>query len=277
MAKFSSGRKGSGSSGGRGPKEGVPEYIQDADVEGGERPPKDNAGLILRWGAYILDSIVIEIIVLGMFILFLYSGLIDMGFGSFLGYLNPSYENMLNLVFFAYQLSTMLVAVVYFTLFEASRRRATPWKMVLNIEVVDKRGEPIGLKTAFLRNIFRLVWAIPCIGVIVLIFEAILVYSSQQRIGDMVADTYVVKESQRSYGSGGAQYQDKGLQASRHSQSQGAPMREGSSKISGVSSSGSSVQADWKGDTQRCDKCGAWLSGKKRVCPHCGNDLTNQE
>lgn len=86
---------------------------------------------------------------------------------------------------------TVLV-VGYFVGFEALNGGRTPGKRSVGIRVVGFDGGPIGFLAAFLRNLVRVVDFLPMaygIGAV-----AVLVTSTNQRLGDLVARTIVIRE-----------------------------------------------------------------------------------
>jgi uncharacterized RDD family membrane protein YckC len=82
-----------------------------------------------------------------------------------------------------------LLWILYFTYFEGSQGQ-TPAKRWLNIKVVRDNGSTINYTTALIRNILRIIDALP----IVYILGAILIAVSEkrQRLGDIVAKTQVI-------------------------------------------------------------------------------------
>jgi uncharacterized RDD family membrane protein YckC len=80
----------------------------------------------------------------------------------------------------------------YFTLFEAFWRGQTPGKRVMRIRVIQQTGRPIGLFESMGRNLLRAIDMLPTFY----IFGVITMFltSRQQRLGDLVAGTFVVHE-----------------------------------------------------------------------------------
>jgi len=80
--------------------------------------------------------------------------------------------------------------ILYFTYFEGSQGQ-TPAKRWRNIKVVREDGSSIDYGTALVRNILRIIDALP----IVYILGAILiaVTDKRQRLGDIVAKTLVIR------------------------------------------------------------------------------------
>jgi uncharacterized RDD family membrane protein YckC len=67
----------------------------------------------------------------------------------------------------------------------------TPGKKLIGIKVVDDRGNVPGIAKSLIRNILRIVDQLPTLYII----GIILIYTNDdnQRLGDMVGDTYVVR------------------------------------------------------------------------------------
>ena len=85
-----------------------------------------------------------------------------------------------------------LVTIGYFALFETIWRGQTPGKRVTGIRVVRENGLPLRFRDALLRNLFRIVDNLPSNGLAGLI--SFFATRHQQRIGDLVAGTVVVRE-----------------------------------------------------------------------------------
>lgn len=78
--------------------------------------------------------------------------------------------------------------------FETRRQGRTPGKRALKLRVVDARGLPVSLYQSLVRNIVRVLDFSPAfygIGGI-----AALTTSSRRRLGDVVADTLVIRDAQ---------------------------------------------------------------------------------
>lgn len=78
--------------------------------------------------------------------------------------------------------------------FETRRQGRTPGKRALKIRVIDARGLPVSLHQSLVRNITRVLDFAPAfygIGAI-----ASLVSKSHRRLGDIIADTLVVRDAQ---------------------------------------------------------------------------------
>jgi len=157
------------------------------------RPHFNHASTLRRIGAYIIDMIFLLIFTLLPFLFFFFLGFVSLEiFIEEHTYLFPGF-------FFPFYLIgiSAIIDLIYFTILESKKGwGATIGKRILNIKVIDEYGRKIDLGTSFVRNIARLLWQIPCIGFIILIIDVVLVADSNQRIGDRLASTYVVKESQ---------------------------------------------------------------------------------
>jgi uncharacterized RDD family membrane protein YckC len=80
----------------------------------------------------------------------------------------------------------------YFIFFELIWNGQTPGKRAVGIRVLTVRGEPVTLVHSLVRNLLRLIDALPSaymVGVI-----SILVTPRSQRLGDLAAGTIVVRE-----------------------------------------------------------------------------------
>ena len=86
-------------------------------------------------------------------------------------------------------LAALVVAFAYFAIME-SRFGQTLGKMALGIKVVREDGGEIGTRDAVLRTLMRIV---DSIGSYAVAFVVALVSGKNQRLGDMVAKTVVVR------------------------------------------------------------------------------------
>lgn len=78
--------------------------------------------------------------------------------------------------------------------FETRKQGRTPGKRMLKIRVIDARGLPVSLHQSLVRNITRTFDFIPVfygVGAI-----AMMVSKSRRRLGDIIADTLVVRDAQ---------------------------------------------------------------------------------
>ncbi|MDP9194444.1 MAG: RDD family protein, partial [Acidobacteriota bacterium] len=78
--------------------------------------------------------------------------------------------------------------------FETRRQGRTPGKRALKIRVIDARGLPVSLHQSLVRNIARVLDFAPMfygVGAI-----AVMASPTRRRIGDILADTLVVRDAQ---------------------------------------------------------------------------------
>ena len=102
----------------------------------------------------------------------------------------PSGSGLAMLILFV--LIILLVYPAYFILFESIWNGQTPGKRLTGIRVVMRGGLPLNSQAIWMRNLMRLVDMLPSnhfAGII-----AFFATNSQQRVGDLVADTIVVRE-----------------------------------------------------------------------------------
>lgn len=78
--------------------------------------------------------------------------------------------------------------------FETRKQGRTPGKRALRIRVIDARGLPVSLYQSLVRNIARILDFVPMfygVAAIVTLFS-----KSRRRLGDIIADTLVVRDAQ---------------------------------------------------------------------------------
>jgi uncharacterized RDD family membrane protein YckC len=85
-----------------------------------------------------------------------------------------------------------LVQFTYDVLFEVLASGRTPGKRWTGLRVVRTTGAPVGFVTSAVRNLLRLVDALPAMYAVGIV--AVLASSRNQRLGDMAAGTLVVRE-----------------------------------------------------------------------------------
>jgi uncharacterized RDD family membrane protein YckC len=90
--------------------------------------------------------------------------------------------------------ATGLLALAYFLAFEGASGQ-TPGKNLFGLVVVTDRGEPCGFREAAIRTLLRLIDALPVFYLVGVL--AILLTDEQQRLGDLAADTVVVRAAAR--------------------------------------------------------------------------------
>jgi uncharacterized RDD family membrane protein YckC len=89
------------------------------------------------------------------------------------------------------QLGVSLIGIVYFIVMEALKG-ATVGKMAMGLKVVKKDGSAISWQESVIRNLLRIVDALPVFYIVGII--CIAVTDLKQRVGDMAAGTLVVKK-----------------------------------------------------------------------------------
>jgi uncharacterized RDD family membrane protein YckC len=131
------------------------------------------AGLGSRFLARLLDSLIQVVIIVGL------------AFGMFRygmpGIVQAAGWVLLFLVMFAYDVP-----------FEVLNNGRTPGKMAAGIRVAERAGEPIGFIASAIRNIVRIVDFLPVFYVVGSI--SIVATQDDQRLGDLAAGTYVVRD-----------------------------------------------------------------------------------
>jgi uncharacterized membrane protein SpoIIM required for sporulation len=136
------------------------------------------AGIGSRALAAVVDHLILLAIGGVLLLLVGLFGLLDVGLGG----------GSLFVIGVAY----LVVLCFYFVLFETRRGGQTPGKQLIGIRVVDASGRGITTGPALLRNLLRLADFLP--GPYVVGLLAIAIHPRNQRLGDMVADTLVVRD-----------------------------------------------------------------------------------
>ncbi len=133
-----------------------------------------HAGFYSRYLAFRIDAIVIGIFIT-LPILFLS-----------LVHLDETYQMIIGVV-----VALFIPQILYYPIFEAKWN--TAGKSFAGIKVVDRNGDQITFKQAFIRNLEKLIWVIPVIGQIYAYLSSQAIKWDDQRFGDGWADTYVIK------------------------------------------------------------------------------------
>ncbi|MBN2081365.1 RDD family protein [bacterium] len=167
------------------------EFLEDYEVLTVETPENIElrlplAGFGPRFLAQLIDGLIqgsIAFILVLIVIIFSSFGMVvDPGTGATV---------MLILVLLAIILTTL----GYYVIFETIWNGQTPGKRVTGIRVVKRGGLPLTFTDALLRNLIRIVDNLPSYGLVGLI--SFFSTRNQQRLGDLVADTVVVREFTR--------------------------------------------------------------------------------
>lgn len=138
------------------------------------------AGLGSRVGANLLDSLILGLIVVVVII-----AIAIVGFG-------PISEDVLFLIFGLGFLLLFLVYFGYYLLFETLNSGRTPGKAAMGIRVIRLDGTPLRFGAVAIRNVLRFVDSLPIFYATGLI--SIVVTARNQRIGDLVAGTVVIRD-----------------------------------------------------------------------------------
>lgn len=144
----------------------TPEYVQFNFVV---------AGLMSRFLALALDKVISALIFLGVALVASLTALASLGVGS--------------LVFFV---GWFLVDWGYMSFFELLWSGQTVGKRALGLRVIQESGVRVGFYQSVLRNLLRPVDSLPVFYLVGGVFA--LFSRSQQRLGDLVAGTIVVRE-----------------------------------------------------------------------------------
>lgn len=152
--------------------------------------PTKYASIFRRFVAFLVDTLITVTIPLIFFIIlrFMTHGEFpDFVHGLFIGWpgINDPMVSDMTWMFDIF----VLINIVYFTLFEGSRRQATPGKMLTGIFVTDYNGNRISYLRALGRSLGRILSMIICfVGYLVALFTA-----RNQTFHDLLASTLVLE------------------------------------------------------------------------------------
>jgi len=92
----------------------------------------------------------------------------------------------------AFLVLMLLLPFIYYCYFEYAWNGQSPGKRVAGIRVVKRGGVPLSFRDVLIRNLLRMVDWLPSSGFIALV--SFFATKHQQRLGDLAADTVVVRE-----------------------------------------------------------------------------------
>ena len=164
------------------------EYLEDYDVLTVETPENLElrlplAGFGPRFLALLLD-VIIQGVVSAIVAVFIFALAIPSAFGA-----SQAASILMLLLLLAL---VVLITFGYGALFEWLWNGQTPGKRIVGIRVIRRGGLPLRPRDVLLRNLFRIVDMAPSYGLIGTISFFATKY--QQRLGDLVADTVVIRE-----------------------------------------------------------------------------------
>lgn len=154
------------------------------------------AGFWLRFVAYIIDNIIIQII--QSFVIIPVLGVMGIGFASASAFdwddISGA-ETVGMLIAFISAMSalvivSLIIQVLYYALMESSKNKATLGKMALGLEVVDMDGKKLDFGKALIRQLGKIIS-----GMIFLIGYIMAGFTEKkQALHDIIAGTLVVKK-----------------------------------------------------------------------------------
>ena len=152
---------------------------------------RELAGFWRRYGANLLDMVILYILWLLILLVFIIIDLIGVAVTSS-GNSSNIFENVVGMAFicFGYAICA-LVALLYFAWFESSRFQATPGKLAVGMIVVDLEGNRISFGKAIIRTLSKIISALVLdVGFIMIGFT-----EKRQGLHDMIAGTTVVMKN----------------------------------------------------------------------------------
>jgi len=152
------------------------------------------AGSSSRMLAYSIDLAILIALQAGLFMLLASGADVAGRLGEWLGNLGDAGSEgatALQAALAAYVVASFLLEIVYFVAWDMALGGRSPGKAWVGLRVVRDGGLPITLRESLLRNVMRMVDALPAsygIGVV-----AMLVSPEHRLLGDLVAGTLVVR------------------------------------------------------------------------------------
>jgi len=141
-----------------------------------------HAGLLKRFVALIIDGILLFMVQAGVGLVFDVS-VMSMG--------TSTSPNLASAAYLGYLGLTIVIGLGYFIVLEGKKQQ-TIGKMAMKIIVVKEDLTPIDMRESLIRNGLRILYQIPCLGLLIYIIDAVLIAQDDQRIGDRVAHTFVI-------------------------------------------------------------------------------------
>ncbi len=145
------------------------------------------AGFWRRFGAFLIDSIILSVPLNGLYFLFMWPHL-----QTLMTQPPAAQGDMLQFqaISWGFQILSLLVFWLYFSLMESSRHQATLGKMVLGIKVVDAQGKRLSFAHATGRTLGKIISGLTLyIG-----FMIAGANKHKQALHDIMASAYVVSK-----------------------------------------------------------------------------------
>jgi len=147
------------------------------------------AGFGPRFLAFFIDMLIVSV---GQVIL-IFVGMAIAFAGAFGAAGSPGVGWVMTVVLVVMLLVLLFAPVLYFMVFEGIWNGQSPGKRVAGIRVVRRGGYPVAWRDVIWRNILRLIDMQPLTNCMVGLVSFFATHN-QQRVGDLLADTVVVRE-----------------------------------------------------------------------------------
>ncbi len=170
--------------------------METVSTTAGTAEVREYAGFWLRFVAYIIDYVILQL--LSSFIIIPILGALGFGFfaateGMQAGDIGEEEALAMMVTLFSTlssaALLTFILQILYFAILQSGSRQATLGKMALGLKVTDMNGEKIDFGKAVIRELSKLIsYAILLIGYIMAGFT-----EKKQALHDIIPGTLVVK------------------------------------------------------------------------------------
>jgi uncharacterized RDD family membrane protein YckC len=147
------------------------------------------AGFGPRFLAFFIDMVGVGIVQVILVVIAIF---VAVGAGSAAAVAPDEIGGMVILMMVLFLIVILFAPVLYFMLFESLWAGQSPGKRIAGIRVIRRGGFPVGPREVFTRNVLRIVDMLPSNWIVGVI--SFFATKNQQRVGDVVADTVVVRE-----------------------------------------------------------------------------------
>lgn len=143
------------------------------------------AGLGSRIGAAVIDGLVQGVVIIALFVILALNA----------GFDDSTSRDAVLITFVITQLIAFVVLFFYHALLEILWSGRSLGKRAFGLRVIDSNGGPVGVRASMTRNLLRIIDVLPFAYLIGTI--AIISNKRNQRLGDIVGGTMVVRDGSR--------------------------------------------------------------------------------
>lgn len=157
------------------------------------------AGIGSRVLAAVIDSLIQLVILVALMIIVFAAGP-DIGDTGASPDSPADFRGFVFVLLAVFNLFAFLLLFFYYVFFETFWSGRSPGKRAAGLRVVRATGSPVGLRASLVRNLVRIIDVLPTAYLIGIV--SVLATKRNQRLGDLVAGTVVIREPRRSGATG---------------------------------------------------------------------------